>query len=826
MNIINVPNISIDGQNVYPYAIDFSEGGAAAAEISLSYVNKDGMFNIPENDSTRPVTIRIGNFRSITAFVVETTTTNAPKGGKILHVTYSDSSIILDKTVIGLRGLHGAGFTSAVTGTFSPNIVLVGTQIDPCQNVTNTPTDPCAPACDDNAGERENFDCGKERLLKILQVDYSFPELKAALSSKISFGGFPEAINSDYRASYTGTVREVLQNWCSDFGIGFYWESNSVYFYDISRGITINDAGLDSGYNVTNYTETKSIRDNYAKAKVVYFGIDGEERSYSCSSSSSKTVLLKPVTLYDLLSDQTRPTGTTSPADTYLKKNYDPQDRDSNTALRNFYDAIVLSYYSGILRDLYFLYEKEGLVDDAAFEAWILDNKKAIPALGNLKPTIVLSKNSDNIEHLTAYSLILGKKKPDDAVKFVEKGGFFVVASYQKDTHDHFENLEKSLAENFIGKYWIRPFSNGTSYSYDAPDGTVDYYSNGSEIQFPFLNDLPGDIQKSSDFLQDMISSAAVDEAGVVTSSATHGKFLLMERTALWSPARNSTAIEKLLNTVRPYAMVKLGSEDIAGLNLTGSSATSIFSENDDFTIFEVYPRPRKLDLEITKSLDQEDRNPLDAKNTSLSSERDGTITAYGLNSSATQYFVIKTAGSNLQIHLPSQAGAKFGSDYGGYVVIANSNDADSGYDIVLEKKEVILGDSVLTTNKDVATELVFKDATQNLIEFLESSGTNTCGYNDNAIRQLLVKFNARQKMFASIERIEKKYDLSGIPATPFTASDGLQSFAINVDESGLHSSITFSNLPSQNKSDSVLEKNFEKIATLLGKAKNYFRKN
>ena len=831
MNIISIPNTTINGQNVYPYSIDYTNGGAEASEISLSFVNKDGDYNIPATDSTRPVTINIGNFRSIDAFVVETTTTSAPNGGKILHITYIDSSIILDKTVVGLRGVHGAGFTSAVTGNFSSDIVLVGSQIDPCQNVTNTPTDPCAPACDSNQGERQNFDCNKERLIKILQVDYSFPELKAALTSRISFGSFPESINSEYRASYTGTVREVLQNWCADFGIGFYWESNSVYFYDLSRGITINVSGLDTGVNVTNYTETKSIRDNSAKAKVVYFGTDGEERNYSCSSSNSRTVVLKPVTLYDLLSDEPRPNpdGTTSPspADTYLKKNYDPHIKSSKTALENFYDAIVLSYYSGILRDLYFLYEKEGLVDAKAFETWIKNpKKKSIPALGNLKPTIVLSSDSENKTYLDIYKKLLGRKKAEDGLKFKKKKGFFIVASWEKDAQEKLEKLETSLAENFIGQYWIRPFADGTRYSFDAPDGTVDYYSNGSDIQFPFLNDLPEDIQKSSDFLQDLIESSQESEPGVITSTQAHGKFLMMKRTGLWSPARNSTVMEKVLNTVRPYRMIELGKEDIDGANLTGSEATSIFAENDDYTIFEVYPKPEKLDLKITKGQTQSDRNPLDSKNTNLSSERDGAATPYGLLSSETQYFIIKTAGSNLQIHLPSQAGARFGSNYGGYRVIANSDNSTSEYNIVLVKKEVILGDSITTSNKDIATELIFEDATQNLIEFLESSGTNTCGYSDNAIRQLLFKFNARQKMFASIERIEKKYDISGIPTKSFSASDGLQSFTINVSESGLRSSVSFSNLPPQSKSDSILEKDFQKNAAILGKAKNYFRKS
>ena len=85
MNIISIPNTTINGQNVYPYSIDYTNGGAEASEISLSFVNKDGDYNIPATDSTRPVTINIGNFRSIDAFVVETTTTSAPNGGKLLR---------------------------------------------------------------------------------------------------------------------------------------------------------------------------------------------------------------------------------------------------------------------------------------------------------------------------------------------------------------------------------------------------------------------------------------------------------------------------------------------------------------------------------------------------------------------------------------------------------------------------------------------------------------------------------------------------------------------------------------------------------------------
>jgi hypothetical protein len=823
MNITTIPNILIDGKNVYPYGVEFSEGGSEPSLITLKFVNEDGKYILPQNDSNKVVKIKIGNFRTIDAYVGETETTSQSEGGSISTIQYIDSSIILDKINIGLKGVHGPGFETSFFGVQSPNLVLVGSQVDPCEELEASPVDPCAPACEDKNSERDSFDCVKEKALKILQVDYSFEDLRGAVSGKIGFGSFPAAINLNYRASYTGTLREVLKNWCSDFGLDFYWDNNSIYFIDTSNGIQINDSVLSSGQNVISTSEKKSILNNVSKIKSVYFGAEGEIREYSCSANSSKRLTLSPITLYDLLADQNSGGGI-SPVDQYIRMSYDPQSKNSGTALANFYDAIILSYYSDSMRDLYFLYEKENLDSPEDVEQWIEDKKNPIEAMGGFRPLISIHKKSENLELKAAYNDLLTLLDQKDIGKFVQKGGYFIIAEYNQEKHKRYSNMEKSLAEKFLGKYWIRPFSNGTEYKFDAPDGNVKYYSGGSEIILPFINDLPTGIQKASDFLQDLIESSG-GEPGNLEDFVSEGKFLLMEREAIWSPAKNSDTIASLLTTIEAFVWEKtnLKETDFSGKPLAISTGQDIFSPN--ISVFMAFPKPEKLDLQITKSSNQTQNNPIDAKNVrSGSRELSGATVNYGLNSSETTYFIVRANGATIQIHAPSQAGLEFGSSYDGYSIFADGSNSDNLF-ITVPKKEVVLGDVQPNTSLDVASQLEFKDATQNLVKFIQSSGLQSCQYDESKIRSLLLKFNSRQKTQPNIERIIKSYEISGIPNVKLSPADGLQTFSISIGDRGVRTSLTFSNLPKQNRSENIEEKRFEELASILGKAKEYYKK-
>ena len=106
MQITTIPNVLINGQNVHPYSVDLSLNGSEVSELTLKFVNKDGNYTLPETNSNLPVKVKVGDFYGLDCYVVETNETSTTNGGKILTITYDDSSIILDKILIGLRGMH------------------------------------------------------------------------------------------------------------------------------------------------------------------------------------------------------------------------------------------------------------------------------------------------------------------------------------------------------------------------------------------------------------------------------------------------------------------------------------------------------------------------------------------------------------------------------------------------------------------------------------------------------------------------------------------------------------------------------------------------
>jgi len=112
--MINEIKKVIVGGISYPfYSVDFSGGGTEASKMTISFVNENGIYTMPQLSSVAPVTITIGSFFSFTGYAVSATTKDGVSG-QFLEVVYVDSSIILDKYFVGLRSKHGAGFSAEV----------------------------------------------------------------------------------------------------------------------------------------------------------------------------------------------------------------------------------------------------------------------------------------------------------------------------------------------------------------------------------------------------------------------------------------------------------------------------------------------------------------------------------------------------------------------------------------------------------------------------------------------------------------------------------------------------------------------------------------
>ena len=295
-------------------------------------------------------------------------------GENLLKVEYIDGSFILDKYFVGLKGKHsnstqsyanlyqtvadkGTTYKSLKIYNYNdfvnygdiPNwFIIIGTEIDPCfeeMNKADT-TDvcnPCPEGTNTQAKNGQNIDCEKLRSTKIAEVDYSFSELISEIQKKGLRLSINTLYNQDYRASYSGSLREVLQSWCSDFGFSFVFYDNTILIYDLNSGLTINPELSES--QIIEKTESATIAHTKSTACVSYVGISGEERNYSCSADLGSKIVCKPLTVQDI--------GALG-----LKEDYKNGDDENTINLIEF--LCMLSGYSKTLREMVTWYDVYG----------------------------------------------------------------------------------------------------------------------------------------------------------------------------------------------------------------------------------------------------------------------------------------------------------------------------------------------------------------------------------------------------------------------------------------------------------------------------------
>lgn len=96
-------------------------------------------------------------------------------------------------------------------------------------------------------------------------VTYKFVDLLAAIEmmgitikglTALGRNSWRRGVKNDYRQAYTGTLREVLNNWCADFGFSFTWGmgERSIIFIDLSKGVE------------SSFEEIKDLVENAKKA--------------------------------------------------------------------------------------------------------------------------------------------------------------------------------------------------------------------------------------------------------------------------------------------------------------------------------------------------------------------------------------------------------------------------------------------------------------------------------------------------------------------------------------------------------------------------------
>lgn len=247
---------------------------------------------------------------------------------KILTVKFKDYSVILDKIYIGLIKRHGNKYVYSASSRLEfavicPDCLLAGDSLkqpsyairdldygsyagingDSYDNFRDIKSDgniykqwealfaakPTLPFFDLNGGFLiiGTEDATEERCGDLAPVSYNFNQLLASLRLRgMSFeGAFPRMSKDTdyfYKQNYIGTLREVLQQWCSDLGYDFYVQGKTFVGINLNRTIDItpiinivdpntsigSEFSLNSNSAILSY-KTKSTLDNTFSQAVI-----------------------------------------------------------------------------------------------------------------------------------------------------------------------------------------------------------------------------------------------------------------------------------------------------------------------------------------------------------------------------------------------------------------------------------------------------------------------------------------------------------------------------------------------------------------------------
>jgi hypothetical protein len=359
-------------------------------------------------------------------------------GQKILNLTFRDYSIILDKIYIGLFKKQGFKYPhllncqmalpmrcldceytgSSVTGTGYANrdigfgcyvgnngntYDLFSNSFYSTKNVFNEWQDQII----NNPTQVSQFDLNggymiigtesatEDRCNSAPNITYSFIELIASLRKNgISISGsFPTGTaDSDYvyRANHNGSLREVMQNWCSDLGYSFYFSGRSMIGIDLKNPIDIEELtkmadpnskvgqAFSSGNSaIINFNSKTSLENTFRQSVVVDNVYPMTQREVSKTVKRYVGVTpIHPICLNDINSGIVSDTNVYGTS--FNRRRFETPWFDSGNFINSYFAnfprldgrsyadvdaAIALSNYNDTLRDIF-------VAQRALYNAW------------------------------------------------------------------------------------------------------------------------------------------------------------------------------------------------------------------------------------------------------------------------------------------------------------------------------------------------------------------------------------------------------------------------------------------------------------------------
>lgn len=781
------PNITIAGVNRKVFSIDLSGGVQEPYSLKLSFISGDESYDLNTRD---PIQVRIGSFFDFSGYAVAFSKRKSVSSGETSELTLVDTSIILDKYWVGLRGKYGGGQPTLRKGTgpqrrieptanynvlnptnkdtSDPNLnrlvvyetdgdfsdlILVGSYIDPCKDLqSDTLTDMCDPC---TAEQASNIDCAKSRNFEILDVDYTFSELIEGCKSKnIKIYGNISA-PTDYRAQYTGTVRSVLESWCKDFGYGFYWDNGGVNFINLKEGINISNINLEDTSNCTieEYTISESIQDTKKIVNIAYFGKKGEIKNYQCttggggSSDNTTTQLAEGINLDNLWEGN-------NPLKTCYKGNYNNFKKviHASNITENIRNCIVWKYIYGI--------DTPSNIQAGSYRLMGWDILAVLH--GSTSPTQV-KKGIDIAACRAAYNAYIRSEK-EKGIPADDLGYYLVIA---KQDENKFYQFEKDIvSKKFTGKYAIAITDSLEGKQFASREGMVSNSAPDLDVNHPLIKGANIEIVQSTQIKYNVTEDAFRIKTERIKNNLP--VLVCIEKEPSWIV--NENVLENAKNVDIIYELPdKVGFERFFdGLG-------------DNYKIFRIASTIGTGGTNYTNI------------------ESDGNTIKY-----RSQMKLLFANSKEIPVSNTFTVNFPF-TESREFQVTKTGNKFTPGPIITLiPKLEIVNANSQIRPNEDyVSIEVNHQNITDNNLSRI-TKGNYSCyvdkgkiyEYGNSIIKNLNTSF--------PLKKITKTYSILGLPDNKFSFKDGLTSFSLRLDQSGTRASLSFSNLLSVQVSENV----------------------
>lgn len=863
MPIYNYPSIKVSGQgNLKIYAIDYEVATIDnPGRATVTYVDVNNNLPTPRLTTLVSSVLTIGGMRYI-GYPVKYKRTVSSSGQSLLIVTYIDGSFILDKYYIGLKGQHcnastsfdnlysskigskGLTFNSLKTyhsssapiniSTIPDWLIIVGTFIDPCKNKFSSssnsdPCDPCPKGDNQQGNDSNSIDCEKKRSYDISKVDYSFSELISALKEKGLGISLNLTYNNNYRTSYSGSLREVLQSWCSDFGFSFYFYENKIYIYDLRTGVNLNPSLSES--ITTQISEESSIEHTKSTASMAYLAIPGVDKEYNCSAKYGNKIVCRALTLKDIgakgLMDEY---GATSENGLYeliellaMMSGYSPVLRETVTwfdvynirtgaSAKRLVDGTQTSSAINGISSRAGNYYSKALNDDK-------DNGNYTLPLLNMTIKAVYESSDPEFADIMAstnFNESMKKKALDPNYK-----PYFFIASQNETAFSNKTHWEQNIASDFLGKYFLRWYENysTSSPSVSACQGdSAQFYKQGTNA-LNFSNFMPTfaidtaelGYNQSKYIKPSNFSSLPIYK---FSSEQNAGKdsFVLVNRNLKWQPPiQEGGEVKRAITLASNYRFTNLGLAT-SFLNFTNNHPNAkndpVFGEQD--FLFLAFELKSGLNTRIISGINHPEESQASNLCKMYKSEY-GTPIDLGLGSTRTTRVSL---GSVADFYFPPQSKVGDISNGGGYSVYV-SHDRALDYSSTVPKLEIVecsfyQGQDVLRNELNYKTNMNLDGI--NPLTYKRIRDVYMCLPNFDEISNKMKSYVNNMKSIVAGESKSISFDIAGLPSVNYTPMNGLIGLSVRIGSKGVTSTLSFSDFKNRDIKQSETLKEFQEI--------------